>query len=128
MTFRDDLKKQEPNVEAVTSHVWGTKIEGRYKAGDVLLEVKEDMMCKKTGNVAMEVEYNWEPSGIYAWSEIIVYKLWKNFWKAKTEDVKYHLVNNPEYRVLFGGDGRKSKLILVPYWDFTQMFTFLFSE
>lgn len=66
MSFVQDLAKQVPNVKAVSEHVGGEVIEGRYSKGDILLEVKEDLQCYRTQNVAMELSYKGKPSGIYA--------------------------------------------------------------
>lgn len=128
MSFMNDLKKQEPNVEKVADHVGAELIHGRFKKGDMFVEVKEDLQCYRTHNVAMELKYKGVPSGIYAGSDHIVYKIGRNYWRAKTEDVVAHIEASPQYRRINGGDGWNSELVLVPYYDFTQLFAFLFRE
>lgn len=78
------------------------------------VEVKRDMKHEKTGNVAIEVSYNGQPSGIRTsraayW--IIVLARESLMMKRKQ---LFQLVEGGEFPEVSAGDGRKTRVRLVP--------------
>ena len=113
MNFKYDLQFGEQG-ETLLKEI----IEGGYT-----VEVKRDRKISETGNIAVEVEYKGRPSGLtrtqadyYAFicsgdkynDEVIIL--------ITTERLRKLVVTHEErgWRCVFGGDGRQSKLILVP--------------
>lgn len=86
--------------------------------GVVLIEVKEDFMCKKTGNVAVEFQCRGKPSGIArSEADYIIYKV------HTPDDVELlaiskrkliNLINTEQYHsIKVGGDsGSETKMYL----------------
>jgi hypothetical protein len=85
------------------------------------VEVKHDLRARETGNVAIEVEYNGQASGI---------KTSQAAWWAIVVDREAHLVKTPEllrlvmqgsHRVVPAGDGQRSRVALVPIEDLRRL-------
>lgn len=129
MSFVADLKKQIPNQETLAEHLWGKVIEGYCKDWDVIVELKEDLQCHKTGNVAMEISYKWEPSGIYSNYTLLVYKIGDVYWRCNRDKLIKFVEENPKaYRKIKWGDGWHSELILMTLFTFTHLFDILFKD
>lgn len=80
------------------------------------IEVKTDVISKKTANIGFEIEYDGSPSGILKefdyWAHIFYHYGWK-----------YFILDAPSVRRLAyegeevtGGDGNLSTMLLVPKW------------
>lgn len=133
--FRMDLaiaKESEREVCSVleTKHKW--EIIGRNDtyAYDILakkddkevsFEVKEDFMCYKTNNIAVEYESRGKPSGIsITESQYYVYVIHrpagKEFLSLSTDKVKKLIADNKYFRVVNGGDkGSNTMMYLFKY-------------
>ena len=130
--FKQDLEKATKTEEEVAK--WLTDkgheiielnndyrydIKTKLKSGDiVLLEVKEDFMCKKTGNVAVEFQCRGKPSGIAkSEADYYVYKVHT----AEGEELfsiskqkLLNLIDTEQYHTIkVGGDsGSETKMYL----------------
>jgi hypothetical protein len=86
------------------------------------VEVKTDKMSQKTGNVAIEVSYKGEPSGVMTTTaEYIAYRLLpdKKAWFCKTSDLREYLMNA---NIIYGGDYGYSGLALIKLEEFYKIF------
>jgi hypothetical protein len=105
------------------------RIEGENKDGDIYIpEIKEMVECKfdrmahKTGNIALEVEYKGNPSGIVTS---------KSKWWAVGIYEKYAIIPKEEllifsclYDKISAGDNNYSTIILAPIDDWYYSFSF----
>ncbi len=83
-------------------------------------EVKYDRMVDKTGNIAIELSYDWCPSWICgSKADYIVYYAKEFFRYAKPSEVYSKIT---EYERIFGGDRKASELILIIRKDFINIF------
>jgi hypothetical protein len=80
-------------------------------SGEILtIEVKEDFMCKKTSNVAVEYYCRGKPSGIsVSKADIYIYKVHepngqKNMYAIKTSNLKKMVEDKLYHREVSGGD------------------------
>ena len=83
-------------------------------------EIKRDRMAKKTGNVTVEIECNGKPSALSVTeAQVWVYSIDEDYWWVLTDDLKAYL-NDESYKhkIVMGGDGNRSKLLLIPFYDF----------
>ena len=90
---------------------------------NVTVEVKRDELASDKGNVAIEFECSGEPSGIWAteaewWAHILSGDKYKDevVIFIRTERLK-KLVKRNHTRIVFGGNGRRAKMALVPIAD-----------
>jgi hypothetical protein len=134
--FRKDLaaaKTCEQKVADFLEERGATEMEfntdGRYdlkyiKDGkELTLEIKEDMMFDKTGNVAIELSSRGKQSGICkSIADNWCYVLGNEMWFCRREKLILHLIQN-KYRELMGGDDKTSLLILMPLTAFRKVFT-----
>jgi len=83
-------------------------------------EVKSDRMAPRTGNVAIELECNKKPSGLSVTeAQIWIYQIGEDFWWVPTEDLKAYAKDDKyNHKIVMGGDGNRSKLLLIPFYDF----------
>lgn len=83
-------------------------------------EIKMDRMVEKTGNIALEVSFNWNPSGIHnSKAHYIVYHAKGMFWYAVPSEVRDKVV---EYERIYGWDNNASELVLIRRQDFINIF------
>lgn len=87
---------------------------------NIKFEVKRDGMAKKTGNVAVEFECNGKPSCLSVTeAQIWIYQIGEDFWWVPTDDLKAYLNDETiKHKIVMGGDGNRSKLLLIPFYDF----------
>lgn len=87
-------------------------------------EVKHDQKFQSTGNIAIELYFRGKPSGIYATlSEYFIYFL-DDFYFVKSKDFRRWLfLNEDESRIVYGGDNKDSKILLLPVDKFKVLFT-----
>ncbi len=88
------------------------------------IEVKTEMgMWKNTGNLAIEIEFDGKPSGLYKteseywWHNLEVRneEYMSLFFKVATlKEIVEKIVEDYPHRVKMGGDDNLSKLVLVP--------------
>jgi len=111
--LRQIAENTKLNPESINDKTCDIKIELSY-------EIKRDAMAKRTGNIAIEMEYKGKPSGIYATKAgVVVYAIEGTYWWCYTDDLKTWLENNEnKYEIKYGGDGAKSKLALIKAFDF----------
>lgn len=129
MSFVSDLKKQIPNQQRLADELWWTVIEGYCKDGDVLVELKEDLQCYRTWNVAMEISYKWEPSWIYSNYTLLVYKIGNVYWKCTRDKLIRFIENNPDkYKIIKWWDWWKSELVLMSLYTFSHVFDIMFKD
>lgn len=69
-----------------------------------MIEVKNDLLANKTGNVAIEIICV-ERSKSPVW----IYKLCEEFWAINIKNLR-----DLKGKIVYGGDGNRSKLKLVP--------------
>jgi len=90
---------------------------------DVKYEVKADRMSFKSGNLCIEIECNNKPSGLSTTeADFYIYFVIKpnddyNIYKIPVNILKESIKNK---RCIFGGDFKRSKLVLVKLLDFEQ--------
>lgn len=130
--FNEDLKLGHRFEEFVLKRVRlrypnAKRIDGEYKGGDIyipeineMVECKFDRMAHKTGNIALEVGYKGNPSGIVTSKS----KWWavgikKGFFIILTEELKMTCVL---YDTINGGDNGNSKIKLIPIDDLVRTF------
>lgn len=85
----------------------------------VYIEVKTDLLYKKTGNVAIEWESIHNSS-----ADIIVYKLGDEFYQI----TKDKLMSNLGNRFVWGGDGNRTQLALIKVDKFKEMSKIITNE
>ncbi len=109
---------------------------GKTKAYDIrfayedkvyTVEIKEDFMCKKTGNVCVEYESRGKPSGINATkAQLYFYKIHEpdgsvNVYGAKTNTIRQMIKDSLYTRTVSGGDaGSNTKSYLFPLKVFKE--------
>jgi len=91
------------------------------------IEIKEDFMARKTGNIAVEYECRGKPSGIKTTvADKWIYKIWINendseVWVIDPEDLKNAIRSTKYMRRATGGDaGSYTKMFLFDYETFTK--------
>ena len=78
---------------------------------EIAFEVKYDRMCDDTGNVAIEVTYNWKPSGVFnSVADYIVYYISGTFRCIRRQSLIQKLEWNKTIR---WWDNSLSELILI---------------
>lgn len=134
MNFVNDLKfgkEYEKLALKYFEYVSYKFSEGKNKEYDIALtrldggidkvEVKSDRIGKWTGNIAIEYECNYKPSGITSTCS--------DYWVYFVEGVgvyKFHIDNlreifkNNIYKCISGGDGYRSKMKLIPMTELTN--------
>lgn len=75
-----------------------------------------------TGNIFIEFECNWKPSGIYKYSKLHLFAYWNNnkFYLFNANKLKKDiakLLESKEYRIVSGWDGWRSRWVLLPIKD-----------
>lgn len=88
------------------------------------LEVKEDLMWEKTGNIAVEIESRGKPSGICSsMADKWCYVLGKDLWFAYTPAIRLFLIEHwDRYKRVRGGDDNTSLIALIPMQEFYDIF------
>lgn len=81
----------------------------------ILIEIKEDFLCEKTGNVGLEFSCRGKPSGINVTkSEYYVYKIHSPngilFIRAKTSRLKKAIEKKEYFKTVNGGDKNSNSL------------------
>lgn len=123
-------------IEVRNSNVVDIKInnDGRYDLEIVLkngqskyIEIKEDFMCAKTGNIAIEYQCRGKASGVSTTeADIWIYKVHtKNgneLYGINIEDLKKSIGNSEYFRRVSGGDpGSNTMMYLYKYIKFKSM-------
>jgi len=137
--FQKDLERakecEKKVVEMLQSHPINTdfefnndaKYDIKYKCegNEITLEVKEDLMWEKTGNVAIELQSRGKPSGICtSVADRWCYVLGDEFWFGKPGDIRLFLIQHwDRIRRVKGGDDGTSFMALVKLEDFKEIFT-----
>ncbi len=77
-------------------------------------EVKTDLLCGKTGNLALEYECRGKPSGITTTeADYWIYKLDDGFYRISTKELKNLIAVGKYSRMVTGGDkGSNTKMFL----------------
>lgn len=139
--FSEDLKigikAQDFLIKELEGELPGLKsIQGNFSNYDLVsnsgytIEVKFDIKSKLTSNVAIEYEFNNNPSGLAStkaveWIHIYYLKDKWVYSRIKTDNLKAFIRNNwKELRKLKGGDRNDSKLILIKTEDFVNSFPY----
>ena len=112
--FRYDLK-------------FGEKGEGLVKSlltaeDELTIEVKRDRLVSKTGNIAIEIGYKGNPSGLMKteavwWAYVLSGGDYKDelIILIETERLRKLALRHKEQNgTVFGGDGKQSELVLLP--------------
>lgn len=136
--FKEDLKNSEASVLEVVEYLKSTGVGDKdihlhhgkeydimYNVHELVatIEVKEDLMHTKTGNVAVEFWCNLKPSGITSTlADVWVYRLADGLYWSNVDELKRNLKSRP-FRRVQGGDGRRSSMLLVPVDTFKSFFT-----
>lgn len=83
-------------------------------------EIKFDRMVDITGNIALEVSFKWNPSGICnSKAHYIIYYAKDTFWYAVPSEVRDKVI---EYERIYGWDNNTSELVLIRRQDFITIF------
>lgn len=95
-------------------------------------EIKTDLLCKDeqsdTGNMAIEIRYRGNPSGISSSeSDVLMYYFpyfsENNVWMIKIKELKDLIKSEiKNFRVVNGGDDNQSEIILIPREKFKEHF------
>jgi hypothetical protein len=93
---------------------------------EVLFEVKTDVYPNDTGNLAIEIRYKGKPSGIsHTKADWFIYWYrdisFNNVWMIKVDDLK-SLIKKSNFRIVNGGDGNQSQLVLIPRKEYKKYF------
>ena len=133
MTFDADLIYGQLAEQELTTLFCGDASKGYFPDYDLTIEVKHDRRWEETGNVAVEVLKKEKGKSVHSGisvskAKLIVYKLGNKFWVCNREDLITYLrklkQEHPE-KLVWGGDGKRVGLMLVPIWDFLANLTFL---
>jgi hypothetical protein len=90
----------------------------------VMVEVKTDRMWQSTGNIAIEIMRDGQPTGLSTThADIIVYVLdgVSAFWYVRTSELKSFLKSIKINRVR-GGDGNRTEMVLITLSQFFGIF------
>tara|TARA_R110001632_G_scaffold56324_1_gene137901 strand:+ start:6219 stop:6710 length:492 start_codon:yes stop_codon:yes gene_type:complete len=144
--FETDLKEGEDGEKIVAVFLWsqGLRLKGynkdyKYdlrmyspsKDMDLLFEVKTDDYCtddSDTGNMAIEIRYKGNPSGIsktYAQWFVYYYKHFDkdNLWMIQVDKLKSLIKENiKDIKFVNGGDNNDSYIALIPRDKFRSSF------
>lgn len=136
--FKKDLQDSEESVQRVIkflTDVGCTNLsindDGRYdiqynnKIGQLrTAEIKNDLMYKDTGNVAIEFQSRDKPSGIStSLADIWYYVLGDAIYMARTGHIRVYLVQHwDRFKRVSGGDKGTSLIALLPISEFEQLF------
>lgn len=140
-SFSEDLKigikAQDFLIKELEGELPGLKsMQGNFSNYDLVsnsgytIEVKFDIKSKLTNNIAIEYEFNNNPSGLAStkaieWVHIYYLKDKWVYSRIKTDNLKAFIRNNwKELRKLKGGDRNNSKLILIKTEDFVNNFPY----
>lgn len=86
----------------------------------ITFEVKYDRLATKTGNVAFEIEYKWNPSGILTTkADYIVYLVDWIYYYTEANTLYDKII---EYEIVKWWDWYNSKLILITLQEFAKLF------
>jgi len=113
VSFNDDYK-------------YDIKMFSEKRNEEVLFEVKTDVYPNDTGNLAIEIRYKGKPSGIsHTKADWFVYWYrdisFNNVWMIKVDDLK-SLIKKSNFRIVNGGDGNQSQLVLIPRKEYKKYF------
>lgn len=137
MSFEQDLSEAniiEKEVAEIFSKLLKRECfvsKGYDKGGDIfyienggkiyVAEVKHDKKCIETGNVAFEISFNGNPSGIFdSQSKFIIYKIEDLYCRNINETLCWLTDNN--FKIISGGDNKASEMYLVPLNIFKSFF------
>lgn len=87
--------------------------------GDVFIEVKYDLMAKRTGNLCFELANNKGPTGIATTGAHWVYYVvpaegeQRLVFRFSTEKLRAFIESSPHVQIKQGGDGKRFKLAIV---------------
>lgn len=121
--FKDDLevaKATEKEIALLLQNKYNANIIGfedsnkydilaEMKGKEFTFEIKEDLMCEKTGNVSLEFEYRGKPSGIsVSQADFYIYKIHAKdgikYVLHPTGVLKKMVEDKLYFRVVSGGD------------------------
>ena len=90
----------------------------KHNGSETKYEIKADRFSYKTGNVCIVIANCGRPSGITStksdyWGYFVIKPDGYDLYLIPTEELK-EMINPKKYKVLRGGDGKKSELILIP--------------
>ena len=88
-------------------------------------ELKTDYLYKYTGNVAVEISCSNKPSGLsFSKSDFWFYLLGDTYYLINPQALKVFIYDNKDtLKVVFGGDNKNSKLVLIPVDQFIGLST-----
>ena len=130
MNFKSDLKfgqiyeKEFIKIMGFKSYVHETNksikeydIIVKHNGNETKYEIKADRLSYKTGNVCIEIANCGRPSGITSttidyWGYFIIKSDGYDLYLIPTEELK-QMVYSKQYKVIRGGDGKKSDLMLI---------------
>jgi len=119
--FYDILVTNNPNTEIVMAPNryfpdWDIMMNNNVK-----FEIKYDRQSAKTGNIAIEVSYKWNPSWIFASeADFVVYKIEDEF---RITGVTTLLRKVAKYKRIRWWDNKDSELILMKVKEAKEIFT-----
>lgn len=121
--FVEILQKRNPlsHIHIVEWYHPGWDVEMKWPDGiPVTFEIKYDRMVEKTGNIALEVSFNGNPSGVHnSKAHYIIYYAKDAFRYAVPNEVWDKVI---EYERIYWWDNNASELVLIRRNDFITIF------
>ena len=121
LRFSQEIEKKIADaIKTKCSDVELTNTKEQDIIANFKIEVKRERSAQKTGNVAIEVEYKGKPSGPYASeADIWIWEIDGAYWMAHIDVLRRFIEEKDAYyQVKYGGDGKASKLLIVPMIHF----------
>lgn len=133
MAFAEDLKEGLEIEQHIASALefWGKTAFSDTSEYDLSLtiqiEVKFDRMARQTGNVAIEVGSKHKRTGLSIteamWWVYVLDGIPKEYYLCKVSDLKDYIRDNwKSLNRISGGDGNRSKMVLLKIEDFKKLF------
>ncbi len=115
-TYKHETSKAIKEYDTIVKYNAQTSIEFETK-----YEIKADRLSYKTRNDCIEITNCGRPSGITStksdyWGYFVIKPDGYDLYLIPTEELK-EMINPKIYKVIRGGDGKKSELILIPICD-----------
>lgn len=121
LRFSQEIEKKIANVlRTKVASVKETNTKEQDIIAEIKIEVKRERSAQKTGNIAIEVGYKGNPSGPYtSEADVWIWEIDGAYWMAHIDDLKRFIEEKDAYyQVKYGGDGKASKLLIVPMIHF----------
>ena len=115
------------DIDLKFGQIYEEKIRNIF-AGKIEVKTERDIW-KKTGNIAIEVRYKGEPSGLSVteadwWIHLLTYKnkveMGFMFKVSRLKQMIKNKVKKDKVCMMYGGDDNQSELVLIPIKEITE--------